>query len=48
MKMTKNIKKIQKDTINGCVYVEKYHNFKKLCIAYNIGQRIFVTRGYEK
>ena len=32
MKMTKNIKKYKKYTINGYVYVEKNHNFKNhLC-----------------
>ena len=28
MKMTKNFKEYTKDTINGYVYVEKYHSFK--------------------
>ena len=40
MKMTKNFKTYKKDTINCYVYVEK------LYMAYNIGQQIFIARGY--
>ena len=32
--------KIQNDTINGYVYVEKISQYKNLSMAYNIGQQI--------
>ena len=40
--MTKKI-----DTINSYVYVEKISQFKNLSMTYNIGQEIFIARGYE-
>ena len=47
MKMTKKtLKNIKKDTVNGCVYIEKYHDLK-LSMAYNIGYQIFIAHGYE-
>ena len=45
--MIKKFKKYKKETINGYVHVEKISSLKKLYMAYNIGQRIFIACGYE-